>query len=128
MLDEHIGDPETNVSYLLNVHREAYIQEVQHTEDDYPVCEENYTWGEGREDAYEPEFTWDAWDDVSGRALDPEGVKAARRTELEVIEEYGVWEVMPRPTGVKTISTRWVYVNKGDSKNKPELQERSRCT
>ena len=43
--DEHMGDPETNVSYLLNVHREAYIQEVQHTEDDYPVCEENYTWG-----------------------------------------------------------------------------------
>ena len=45
--DEHMGDPETSVSYLLNVHREAYIQDVQHTEEEYPVCVENYPWGKG---------------------------------------------------------------------------------
>ena len=54
------------------------------------------------------------WDDISGKPLDPSGVKEARKEEVQVINEMGVWEVIPRPVGEKVISTRWVDINKGD--------------
>ena len=68
-----------------------------------PVCEE---------DASEVETPY--WDDISGKPLDPSGVKEARKEEVQVINEMGVWEVIPRPVGEKVISTRWVDINKGD--------------
>ena len=68
-----------------------------------PVCEEV---------ASEVETPY--WDDISGKPLDPSGVKEARKEEVQVINEMGVWEVIPRPVGEKVISTRWVDINKGD--------------
>ena len=61
------------------------------------------------------------WDNVSGKPLKPEKVRAARLEECEVIETMGVWEVIPRPKNEKVITTRWVDVNKGD-----EIKEKYR--
>ena len=35
------------------------------------------------------------WDDISGKELKPELVRAAREEELKVVDEMGVWEVRP---------------------------------
>ena len=66
--------------------------------------------------------TWEeAWDDVSGHALDPERVAAARQKEMEYVHKKGVWRVIPISTahknGWKVIQTRWIDVNKGDNEN-----------
>ena len=49
-----------------------------------------------------------------GSHLTPSGVKEARKEEVQVINEMGVWEVISHPVGEKFISTRWVDINKGD--------------
>ena len=60
----------------------------------------------------------EAWDDLTGLSLDPKGVLAARRQELEYISQKQVWEVVPREearrNGWKTIKSRWIDINKGD--------------
>eukprot|EP00439_Symbiodinium_sp_Y106_P043634 s2346_g5.t1 len=53
--------------------------------------------------------------DLTGKELPAEGVKAARAEELSVIRQMGGWEVIPHPAGEKVIGTRWVDMNKGDS-------------
>ena len=35
------------------------------------------------------------WDDLSGEALDPEGVKQARREELEEVKKHRVYRNVP---------------------------------
>ena len=55
------------------------------------------------------------YDDLTGKELPAEGVKAARAEEVSVIRQMGVWEVIPRPANEKVIGTRWVDINKGDS-------------
>ena len=35
------------------------------------------------------------WDDISGKELKPELVRAAREEELKVVDEMGVWELRP---------------------------------
>ena len=55
------------------------------------------------------------YDDLTGKELPAEGVRAARAEELSVIRQMGVWETIPRPANEKVIGTRWVDVNKGDS-------------
>ncbi|CAE7551092.1 unnamed protein product [Symbiodinium sp. CCMP2592] len=54
------------------------------------------------------------YDDLTGKELPAEGVKAARAEEVSVIRQMGVWEVIPRPANEKVIGTRWVDINKGD--------------
>ena len=71
-----------------------------------PVCEEKF-----EIDFEEPAVYWD---NVSGKPLKAEKVRAARLEECEVFETMGVWEVIPRPKNEKVITTRWVDVNKGD--------------
>ena len=59
------------------------------------------------------------WDDISGKELKPELVRAAREEELKVVDEMGVWELRPvaeciEVTGKKPVKVRWADVNKGD--------------
>ena len=60
-----------------------------------------------------------AWDDVSNAPLNPVLMRKAREVEMEYFERLGVYERVPRShqvaTGGKTISVRWVDVNKGDT-------------
>ena len=39
--------------------------------------------------------------------------------ELKALEKHGTWEVVPRPKGVKPITSKWVYKIKLDSNNQP---------
>ena len=68
-----------------------------------------------------------AWDDVNNTPLDAEGVKAARKEELEYIVKMGVFELVLRKDaiagGLKIIDARWIDTNKGDS-IKPNLRSR----
>ena len=67
---------------------------------------------------------WDleAWDDVSGKALDPEKVREARKEELGYFHRYEVYEKVPtrecwERTGKAPIGVRWIDINKGDAEN-----------
>ena len=64
---------------------------------------------------YDCEF----YDDLSGKPLDPELVRAARAEEIEGACAHKVWIKVPtseclHKTGKKPVGTRWVDVNKGD--------------
>ena len=60
----------------------------------------------------------EAWDDLTGLALDPRGVLEARQKDLAYIEKKKVWEIVSidkaRANGWKVIKSRWIDVNKGD--------------
>ena len=62
-----------------------------------------------------------AQDDVSGQALEPSLVKAARQEEMRYFEKLGVYERVDRSeqrrTGGKVVGVRWVDINKGDSES-----------
>ena len=81
-------------------------------------------WAFEREDLVEPEE--DAkieecgtyMDDIKGLELQPELARKARREELEVFRERGVYEVVPRSSmgrGSKFIGIRWVETDNGGS-------------
>ena len=64
----------------------------------------------------------EAWDDVSGRALDPEQVKKARKEEIEYVHKMGLYVKVPisechNKTGKPPITVRWIDINKGDTDN-----------
>ena len=70
----------------------------------------------------------EAWDDVSGKALDPEKVKEARTEELGYFRRYEVYKKVPtkecwEKTGKAPIGVRWIDINKGDADN-PEYRSR----
>ena len=46
-----------------------------------------------------------AWDDVHGKELDIEKVKAARSEEVKYIEGRGIYKVVDKQAGMKVIST-----------------------
>ena len=60
-----------------------------------------------------------AYDDVTSAVLDPALVAAAREVEMELFREMSVYTSIPRSEmlakGGKTIKTRWIDVNKGDT-------------
>ena len=58
-----------------------------------------------------------------GRPLGWGVVDGLHGEEIKFIDEIHLWDVVPRPNGVKVIDTRWVDVNKGDE---TEFQVRSR--
>ena len=64
-----------------------------------------------------------AVDDVSGAELDVKLVQEARKLEMEYFRKMGVYKKVQRPYGTKTIKTRWLDVNKGDSKC-PDMRSR----
>ena len=59
-----------------------------------------------------------AWDDVTGAALDPEGVRAARREDMAFLKRMKAYTRCPwsavEEEGGKIIDVRWIDVNKGD--------------
>jgi len=67
------------------------------------------------------EETGGAWDDVSGVELDMKKVMEARKVEIGYVHVKKVWTKIPRRVAVangwKIIKTRWIDINKGDSKN-----------
>ena len=71
-----------------------------------------------REDEETAGSRLEAWDDLTGLPLDPKGVPAARKQELDYISQKKVWEVAPREearrNGWKIIKSRWIGINKGD--------------
>ena len=75
---------------------------------------------EPKEEEHEEELV-QAWDDVSGQALDAREVKKARRVELEHANRKKVWEKTTREEarrrGWRIIKTRWIDINKGDDRN-----------
>ena len=90
--------------------REDFIASVQGKTN--PTCDLE-------DDLWEEKF----FDENTGKQLPLEGVKQARTEEIETINTMGVWEVIPRPPGEKTIGARWIDINKGDS---PHMKLRSR--
>ena len=56
-------------------------------------------------------------DDLSGKTLVADLVQEARRQEIDIIRQMGVWEVAHRPEGIRVIGTRWADINKGDDKS-----------
>ena len=68
------------------------------------------------------------WDDISGKELVGDLVRAAREEELKVVDEMGVWELRPvseyiEVTGKRRTKVRWVDVNKGDTES-PNVRSR----
>ena len=68
-----------------------------------------------------------AWDDVSGKELDAQGVKEARSKEMEYIDRKKVWYRATRAEalsmGCKIVGGRWVDVDKGDT-SRPDYRSR----
>ena len=90
------------IEELIAQEREDFIASVQGKTN--PTCDL-----EG--DLWEKKF----FDENTGKKLPPEGVKQARMEEIETIKTMGVWEVIPRPPGEKTIGAWWIDINKGDA-------------
>ena len=114
---EEESDLEDDLNQLLISHHEKTIASVliRQADSPQPVCEELDV------------LKLDKWeefrDDLTGKLLDPEMVKDARRTELKYIDECQVWDLVPRPKDVKVIGSRWVDINKGDEV-KPNYRSR----
>ena len=67
----------------------------------------------------ERRYEWEAYDDLSGEALDPEKVMAARKLEMEYFKKHNVFTKVPqeecwRVTGGPPIKSRWIDVDKGE--------------
>ena len=64
------------------------------------------------------DFDVEAWDDVTGKALDPKAVRQARLKEMKYVKEKEVWQPISRDEarrrGWKVVKTRWIDINKGD--------------
>ena len=70
------------VANLLTAQRKGFLQQVEAVK--YPVCEEDF--------GLDPEKLPRYWDDVSGKELKPEKVVAARKEEISVVGDMGVWD------------------------------------
>ena len=75
---------------------------------------------------------WDAYDDVKGGPLDPQGVQEARAKEIEYLKTQGVYgystnEEARTRTGKNPIKLKWIDSNKGDTAN-PNYRSRLVCT
>jgi len=70
----------------------------------------------------------EAWDDITGKELDPTGVRKAREEEINEYKQHGVYEKGPieqcwERTDKAPIPVRWIDINKGDKLN-PEYRSR----
>ena len=71
---------------------------------------------------------WEAWDDVTGKALKPDLVREARADEIGYVDKMRVYDVVSvgdcwRMTGRAPIRSRWVDISKGDDL-KPRYRSR----
>ena len=108
------GEEDMVLDFLLSL-RTGFLASV--AGDPHPVCEEKFD-----TDIYE-KFETSYWDDVSGKPLRPELVQEARKKEVATINEMKVWDVIPRPSGERVITTGWVDINKKDEAN-PKYRSR----
>ena len=60
------------------------------------------------------DFDVEAWDDVTGKALEPKAVRQARLKEMRYVKEKEVWQPISLRRGWKVVKTRWIDINKGD--------------
>ena len=72
-------------------------------------------------DELHEDVEYEAFDDVSGEPLEPGLVKAAGKKEFKYFVDMGVYEYATiedccKITGIAPIGTRWIDINKGDSK------------
>ena len=63
-----------------------------------------------------------AWDDVTGKELDPNMVRRARQDEIGYFKKHTVYKRVPHSrcfqcAGKPPIRVRWVDINKGDDKH-----------
>lgn len=62
-----------------------------------------------------------AWDDVTGKELDPVAVKRARLQEMEYTGSKRVWDKIDRQEALRNgwpiVDTRWIDINKGDEQS-----------
>ena len=65
-------------------------------------------------------------DDVEDETevLDPEKVAAARAEEVSSMNARGLWDVVPFPPGVHSVSVLWVDVSKSDGSTRSRLVAR----
>ena len=58
----------------------------------------------------------EAWDDVTGKELKPEKVKAARQEEVQYIRNMKLYNKVPRAQarqlGAKVITVRWIDIKR----------------
>ena len=89
-----------NIKHLLNINLKDKIDEIPD--------EEKVDWGDF------------AIDDVSGKILYKEGARNARVTEMQYINDKGVWHVVDKSwvmaEGIPIVGTRWIDVDKGDAR------------
>ncbi len=68
-----------------------------------------------------------AWDDVTGKELNAEMVREARKLEMEFFRRMGVYRKVRRSwvkqRGERVIGVRWIDINKGDNDN-PDYRSR----
>ena len=62
------------------------------------------------------------WDEMSGKQLNAEEVRAARLDEIKQFHSHDVYEKVPieecwKSTGRAPVKIKWVDINKGDSVN-----------
>ena len=99
------ADTEGMIETLITGERKAWVESLEGVEQ--PTCD--------LVDGLAEEILAETfYDDLTGKELPAEGVKAARAEEVSVIKQMGVWEVIPRPANEKVIGTRWIDINKGD--------------
>ena len=85
---------------------------------DCPVCEESIAeWELDEDSSYIDPQDAVYFDDLSGKVLPEDLVQEARMEEIKFVDKIKLLEVVPRPSGVKVIGTRWVDVNKGDEED-----------
>ena len=98
-----------NVQMEPNTTSKELMKEAKRIKERYQIVEE--------ED--ENEY-FEAWDDVSGAALNPQEVKRARREEIDYVHKMNLYTKVPikeayQATGKAPISVRWIDINKGDT-------------
>ena len=109
-LNALLASGEELIEGALLAHRKAILASLAENNPSRPLAD--------IKDEFEPWFLEQTfYDNISGKELPSKGVMDARYEELQVIQEMNVWEVIPRPPGERTVGTRWVDVNKGDSVN-----------
>ena len=89
--DEGPGDIDQCLMNLITEDRVKYLQSIEGESE--PVCEEKIPLPPELEDEA---ATWFYYDDISGKVLDAKGVEKARKDEIEIIENFPVWNSLEK--------------------------------
>ena len=102
----------------------AFLDRQAQNKDILEVCEEPVNYADGEEIDEDMDQLGDGYvyDELTGEALSPKLVRAAKDDELSEVYRRKVWDEVDedeclRETAAKPIPTRWIIHNKGDSKS-----------